>query len=245
MIKGLILLSVFTHLISNVSMSQDCSDVLVSGRVEDTLQIQSFYNLMIVNKTSGRGVFGNPNGSFSVYAKEGDEIIFSIKGYPSKSLIVMPDSNCQDINKIYISRNPQVFEEVVVYPIKTLSEIKEEREQLSMRETKTVTGINVLESPITALYERFSKRAKSIQLVAEMEYLDNQAKVLKELLRTYIAYDVIYLSEENFEEFIYFLNINEFFLKTASDYDLILFIKDKLEHFKVIHPDYFEDLKKE
>ena len=67
-----------------------------------------------------------------------------------------------------------------------------------------------------------------------MEYRDSQQRVLQELLQLYVAYDVIELSDEEFAEFIGFLSINEDFLKTASDIELITFIKDKLEHYKRI-----------
>ena len=39
-------------------------------------------------------------------------------------------------------------------------------------------------------------------------------------------------SDEEFEEFVHFLNINDNFLKTASEMELITFIKDKFEHYK-------------
>lgn len=233
------ILVVSTILWGIFSFGQKCPEVLILGQVEDTLQPQGFYNLMVINKTNERGVFGNPNGSFSVYASVGDEIAFSIKGYPTKSVIVKPDENCQMIVDVYISKKPQEFDEVIIYPIRSLQDIKEERERLSMRETRTVTGVNVLQSPITALYERFSKKAQSKQMVAQMEFKDNQEKVLKELLRAYVSYDIVYLNEEHFEGFIYFLNMDEHFLRTASDYELIVYIKDKLEHFKALHPDYF------
>jgi len=42
------------------------------------------------------------------------------------------------------------------------------------------------------------------------------------------------LSEEEFDAFITFLNIDEQFIKTASEMELILFIKDKYDHFKSI-----------
>jgi len=194
---------------------------------------------MVINKTTERGVFGNPSGSFSVYASIGDEIAFSVKGYPTKTVIVRPDPNCQMIVDVFISKKPQEFDEVIIYPLKSLQDIKEERERLSMRETRTVTGVNVIQSPITALYERFSKKAQSKQLVAKMEFKDSQEKVLKELLRMYVSYDVVYLNEEHFESFVHFLNIEDYFLRTASDYELIVYIKDKLEHYKALHPEFF------
>jgi hypothetical protein len=48
-----------------------------------------------------------------------------------------------------------------------------------------------------------------------------------------VAYDIIELSEEEFDSFIEFLNFNEEFLKTASEMELITFIKDKYDHFNI------------
>jgi hypothetical protein len=61
-----------------------------------------------------------------------------------------------------------------------------------------------------------------------------QTKVLKELLRVYISYDIVNLDEEEFEDFITFLNIDENFLKTSSEMELVTFIKDKFEHYMLI-----------
>lgn len=218
--------------IATVVGAQDCSQVLVKGKVVDTIQEQGFYNLMVINKTKSRGVFGQPSGSFSVYANEGDTIQFSITGYNSEKVIVKANPDCQYKIVVPIIKKVQIIEEVRVRPIKSLEEIKEERASLSMRETRTVTGVNVLSSPITALYERFSQKAQSKALVAKMEHQDNLNEVTKELLRLYVTYDIVELTEEEFEDFINFLNIEEQFLKTASDYELVVFIKDKFAHFK-------------
>ena len=55
--------------------------------------------------------------------------------------------------------------------------------------------------------------------------------MVKELLRVYVAYEIINLTEDEFDDFITFLNVDESFLKTASEMELIVFIKDKFEHF--------------
>lgn len=209
-----------------------CDQVFVSGKVLDTLREQNFFNLMVVNKSTGRGVFGQPNGHFSVYARPGDRIALSTKGYPVYEFIAKPDENCQCRVEAYIERLPQEVQEIVVRPLKTLEEIKEEREALALRETRTVTGVNALQSPITALYQAFSKKEQNKRWIAEQQYKDDQRKIVKELLRLYVAFDIIELSEQDFDEFITFLNLDEQFIKTASEMELILFIKDKYEHFK-------------
>ena len=124
--------------------------------------------------------------------------------------------------------------EVVIRPLKSLEEIKEEREGLALRETKFVTGIEVLQSPITALYQTFSKKEQNKAWIAEQVYKDDQRRVVKELLRNYVSYDIIELNEDEFDDFISFLNINETFLKTATEMELITFIKDKFEHYVLL-----------
>jgi hypothetical protein len=187
---------------------------------------------MIVNRTTGQGVFGRANGSFHVYVNEGDSITLSVRGYPKINTVVVADSNCQSRQNFYVENKVQEIEEVVVRPIRSLEEIKEEREALAMRETRLVTGIEVLRSPITALYQAFSKKEQAKRWVAQQEHKDNQVKILKELLRTYVAYEIIELSDEEFEQFIAFLNMDEDFLKTASEMELITFIQDKFEHYR-------------
>jgi hypothetical protein len=228
---GLIIVFICCHYFV---FGQTCEKVLFTGKVVDTLRPQSFYNLMIINRTTGRGVFGQPNGTFSVYVEDGDSVSLSVKDYPVVHLVVKADADCQFRKRIYIEMKAQDIQEIVVKPLKSLEQIKEEREALAMRETRMVTGIEVMQSPITALYQAFSKVERNKRWIAEQQYRDNQRQIVKELLRLYVAYDVIELSEEEFDSFIEFLNINEDFLKTATEMELITFIQDKFDHFSVM-----------
>jgi UDP-2,3-diacylglucosamine pyrophosphatase LpxH len=205
---------------------------MFTGKVIDTLQPQNFYNLMIVNRETGQGVFGQPNGSFSIYVNNGDSLSISVKGYQIVRLKVMADSNCQFRQKIILVQKPREIREVIVQPLKSLEQIKEEREALAMRETRMVTGIEVMQSPITALYQAFSKKEQNKRWIADQEYKNDQRQVVKELLRTYVSYEIIELNEDEFDDFISFLNVNEDFLKTATEMELITFIQDKFEHYK-------------
>jgi len=216
-----------------MSFGQGCDKVLFTGKVIDSTQSQSFYNLMLVNRRTGQGVFGQPNGTFSIYVKNGDTVALSVKNYLLIKTVVLADSNCQYKHTYYLERKFSELPEVAVRPLKSLEQIKEERQELALRETRTVTGVDIFQSPITALYQTFSKKEQNKRWIAEQEYHDDQRRIVKELLRNYVAYDIIDLTEEQFDQFISFLNINEDFLKTATEMELITFIQDKYEHFKL------------
>jgi hypothetical protein len=221
--------------ISFVGRAQNCKFVNLYGSIKDTTAKQGFYNLFIVNKTASRGVFGKPDGTFSIQVNPGDSVFFRITGYQTLKIKVVADSSCQHEFRTIVSPLEYKKEEVVVFPIKPLSQLKEERERLAVVETRIVTGIDALKSPITALYQEFSRREKMKKKVAALEYQDNMNKVVKELLRVYIAYDVLELSETEFNDFIRFMNLNEDFLKSANDYQLIIYIKEKYIHFRQIN----------
>lgn len=213
---------------------QTCDKVLFTGKVIDSTRSQMFYNQMLVNKRTGQGVFGQPNGNFSIYVSNHDTVTISVKEYELVNIVVEADSNCQFKQKIYLERKPILMQEIVIHPLKSLEQIKEEREALALRETRQVTGIDIMQSPITALYQAFSQKERNKRWIAEQQYENSQRDIVKELLRNYVAYDIINLTEEEFDQFIQFLNINDSFLKTATEMELITFIRDKYEHYKTL-----------
>ncbi len=214
-------------------IAQECKSVQIDGIVTDTFQKQPFYNLMLINQSSRKGIFGQPDGNFSLIARQNDSIVISVKGYIKKSFVVISSKNCKMEIKVALQPIIQNQKEVVVKPIKSIQQIKEERSNLIKKETKITSGAEVFESPITAIYERFSKKIKSKQKVEELKFRDNQQKVLQEILLTYVAYEIIELNSKDFDDFISFLNIDANFLRKANDIELIRFIKDKFEHFKL------------
>jgi hypothetical protein len=221
---------------TSFTYAQECSRVWLTGRVKDTLNPNSFLNLMVVNTTSGIGVLGRADGSFGVYVSVNDSIVLSVKRYERIGFRVKGDSLCQMTVLAVVERRPTEIAEVIVKPLKTVQQIKEERESLAMRETITTTGLAGFNSPITALYQRFSKKEQSRAIVAEKEFKDSQEAILQELLKLYVSYDIVKMSPDEFEDFIHFMNMDVDFLKTASDFELVTYIKEKFEHYRELHP---------
>ncbi len=209
--------------------------ITIKGQVIDTNFNVGFYNLVVLNKNVGKGIFGQYNGSFEIRVKKSDTIGVSVVGYQTVYLSYQDSTFKPTYSPVfYIQPLSYTGNEVVVKPLKTLEELAEERANISKREVPTVTMSNAFTSPITALYVAFSKREKTKRKVAEMEYEDSQDDIVREILRIYVHADIIDLSSEDFDEFINFLNLNPEFLKTATDYELIVYIKAKFEHFQKI-----------
>ncbi len=74
-------------------------------------------------------------------------------------------------------------------------------------------GVNTFESPITALYQMFSRRERSRKLVAELENEANMGDLLKELLTKYVEADIISMDDEDFDDFIDFCAVSDDMIK--------------------------------
>ncbi|MCB0477458.1 MAG: hypothetical protein KDC84_04810 [Crocinitomicaceae bacterium] len=213
------------------------------GKVSDPDLISPFYSIMIVNKRTKIGSFGKFDGNFTVEARQSDTILVSTRGYQVVKLC-FKDSVPSSLYKVDIKLSMLKYESAVVEvkPLKTLEELKEARLKLAKEKSKTPDpkGIDAFASPITALFNIFSKKEQSKKLLRELEYKESQKDILREMLRIYVHNDIIKLEQHEFDDFIEFLNLDEEKLKYASDYELIVYIKDKFQHYLQINDYYFE-----
>ena len=210
------------------------SVITVSGQAYDKESKLPLPKLMIINKRTNHGIFADAEGKFSITVQQSDTIMLSAIGFKLKK-ISLRDSTSKEHYYINVPLEKLVFtlKEVSVFAPRTLKEIDKDISLLdSTRRYRTFEDINAIESPITYLYERFSKFGKSKQKVAEWENEDLKRGILKDLFRLYIKHDIIDLNEEEFDAFIKYCNLSEEFIKNASQFELVMAIKGKYENFK-------------
>src|SRR5665213_1529750 len=214
-----------------VSVAQS---ITVSGRVFDVNDSNALPAPLILNKRTEIGESGVAGGEFSLSGIQTDTFLITAGGYDIKR-ICFADSILKSVYtlKVGLSLKPNILRPVAIYPAKDLNAILKEREGLGVVQTRETVGItDAVESPITYMYERFSRDGKSRQAVAVMENKDKVNEVLKDLFRTYNKAGVISMDESEFDQFIAYLNIPESYLKTASDYELAYAIRQKYLQYR-------------
>lgn len=210
------------------------SPVTISGQAYDKETKLPLPKLMVINKRTSNGIFADAEGKFSIIAKQSDTIMLSAVGFKLKK-ICLKDSIVKTRYYINVPLEKLFFQlkEISVFAPRTLKEIGMDISSLdSMKAYSSYHNLNGIESPITYLYERFSRFGKSKQKVAEWENEDLKRDILKDLFRLYIKHDIIDLNEEEFDAFIKYCNLSEEFIKNASQLELVLAIKGKYESFK-------------
>jgi hypothetical protein len=224
-------LSVFTS--SAFASTSSDSTLVVSGWIfQDNGSIVPA--AMAVNRNSGGGVFVERDGSFLVRARPGDTLVFGSIGYYSVEKRV--ERYMRDTSLHITLRRLEVELGIAeVFAPRTLNNILKEIETLGYEEKDfRVSGVNAMQSPITFLYEQFSRVEKSKRLVAELENNDSRRALLQELFSKYVDYDIIQLKPEDFKRFAEFCDPGDELLQAWSQYEFIIYVKRQFSMFKML-----------
>ena len=203
------------------------------GRVFDPVDTFATPAPIVVNRMTGTGHAFLPGSEFSITGLKSDTFLVTAGGYEFQSFCYRDSALKSTYTvKVALSLKRNQLNPVTIFPVKDLKTIKQDRQDLGVEPTRSTEGVtDAISSPITYLYERFSREGRSKALVAELENEDRKNTVLKDLFRTYNRAGVISLPEADFDAFIMYLNMPETYLKNASDYDLAVTIKQRYEQF--------------
>ena len=149
---------------------------------------------MVVNRRSSAGEFIGQDMEFLVRVKPGDTLVFGSVGYHSLEKVIHSPSRL-DVNLRVLQVDVGTAE--VIAP-RTLQEIVRDIQALGYNEEDfRLSGVNAMQSPITFLYEAFSRQAISKRQVEQLENDDRRRALLQELFTKYVDYDIVDLEPGN------------------------------------------------
>lgn len=231
-LRGVVIVFVFT-MVCFPFFSEAQSIVTIYGQAYDKESKLPLPRLMVISKRTNLGTFADAEGRFSISTFQSDTIMLSALGFKLKK-ICLRDSITKKQYYVNVPLEKLFFtlKEISVFADRNLNEIQRDIDKLGIKKTFTANGLDAISSPITYLYERFSKFERSKRKVAEWENEDLKRDILKDLFRLYIKHDIIDLTEEEFDAFIKYLNLSDGFIQNASQLELTMAIKGKYESFK-------------
>jgi hypothetical protein len=225
----LILFFSYWHNILNAQIIQ------IQGKVVDQEDSRLAVSAcIVVNMRTQQGFLADESGSFTMNIYKTDTLAFRNIGYELK-FIYLKDSIIEPGYKMTVKLKKQAYQvkEVMIMPEKSLNKIGEDIEKLGYDESKyQLQGLDAIQSPVTAIYQAFSRKERSKREVAFMLNEDERKKLLRELLHYYEVAGFISLPSEKYDDFISYCHINDAQLKTLTQYEMAVFIKKKLELYK-------------
>ena len=220
-------------MVAIASFSQS-NKVVVKGQVYGMGGTTDLLTLFVVSQENQTGNFGNPNGTYQITVNRTDTVLLGSIGYFTAKVCVL-DSMPRDtiIVDVHLKQLEYYLKEVTVLAPRELRRIYDDIEDLGYNESDyRLSGVSdPLTSPITALYEMYNKHAKKERLARQLINDAKRRDLLKELFRKYVDYNIIDLSDDQFDEFIEYLNVSDEFLKNSSQYDFIIYVKHKYTYF--------------
>jgi len=212
--------------------------IVLRGTVSSEAKEKSFYGLMVVNKRTRTGVFGNSDGTYRIQALRTDTIMFGAAGLRTLAICVADSTpRAEYVVNVRLRELHYELREVEVLPQRKLKEIQKDIASLGYNEHDyQLSGVDALQSPITFLYQEFSRRERSKRLVAQLQNEDRKRALLRELLQKYVQYDIINLSDEAFDDFIDFCSVPDAMIKGFTQYEFLLYVKKKYELYSSLGP---------
>lgn len=233
LLAGILLFPGIAQAQQPVVASQDT--IWVYGKIREENN-QPISNVIVINQRTRKGTFGKQDGSYAIKCLRTDTLTITSLGYVSRRISFRDSTLKNEFHPVtFLEERIQTLAAVEIFAPRDLEQIQEEIKKLGYNEEDyMISGLNALASPITFLYQQFSKREQSRRELARLENEDKKRALLKDLFHHYVDYDIIQLNDDQFDEFIDYINVSDEFLKSSTQYDFLIYVKDRFRDFKVV-----------
>jgi hypothetical protein len=211
--------------------------IRISATVTDLDTKAAVSNLMVVNMRTQEGAYVGSGGKFELNMLKSDTLILASLGFSTMRLSFR-DSVLKSVYtlRIFMKRLEFSLKPVDIISPRDLEEIQKDIDKLGYKESDyMIGGVAAFESPITYLYQQFSRRERNKREVAEMRNNDRRRELLKELFRKYVDAEIISLEDEEFDDFIDFCRVSDEFMKSSTQYEFIMYVKKRFELYRMIN----------
>ena len=211
----------------------------IIGRVIDQNTQKGIDKALVLNKRTLQRTQTNRDGVFFIYARENDSIIVS-KPAQGRTGIKWDGTTLEPTIEMVLKPIEENLRTIDLKEVQVRSmreaELKRELEAVLSEPTasKKLTGEQILDmaqSPISLLYEAFSRRARSDRKVLVLMQQDRRRKLANFRLDM-VAANATDLRGEELERFMKYCDPDETFILSASEYDLTYRVLQCFKGFK-------------
>jgi hypothetical protein len=224
----------FLFFLTIVSASaQDNPTVRISGTVLDIYEHIPVSGVSVIVPKVGQSFVTDAEGHFSITCGKRDTLFLFLYGYKTLRFSMADSAYKAEYHPIFdFDRlTATTSRAIIVHPNKNLDDIGKEREKLGQI-PKELQQPNVpVTSPISALYEMLSSRAKERTKLREQMQADERARIYRELFDYYKEIGLFDLPDEYYNQFVNYLDLPVDFLKHNTDYTITKTILDAYKKF--------------
>ncbi|MFD0991789.1 carboxypeptidase-like regulatory domain-containing protein [Tenacibaculum geojense] len=226
---------------------------VLKGQVVDSEDKQALSAAHILNLNSVNGTITNEKGLFQLTAKESDTVLVSFLGYESIKLKVTNDLLKGNELVIELNEKPEEVKEVVIKSTKLIGVLEIDVKQVpvdrfnrihinGLRQTYEIgkpqklstSPIAKLMNPVDLVYNLFGKKPKQLKKLQKLKKEDDLRKMLAGKFDREVMMEYLEMDKEQLAKLLTDCNYSEYFIKKASDLQMIEAVLNCYENYKAI-----------
>jgi hypothetical protein len=143
------------------------------------------------------------------------------------------ESSSYFVNLTFNPLSTSLSQPVIVRPKKDLDDIEKERKNLGSMPRELMKPEIEFMSPISAIYDLVSARAKERNKLRKQYLDDERRRIYRELFDYFREKQLFDLPEEYYDQFIDYMNLPVEFLRESSDYTITKTLLDNYKKFGI------------
>ena len=250
-----VLTFLFAIFIAFFGFSQESQKIIdLNGVILDEKSKEPLGGSHILNLNSVRGSTTNFDGQFSIPAAVNDTIMISYIGYQSIKLKITNDllrGNELSIT-LYEKANQKSEETVKTHNLNGVLEVDikqvpkdkytrihinglPQTYEIGKPSPKSYTSLSAaIFHPVDFMYNRFSKKPKSLRKLKKLKEKDELRDILGEKFDREVMLEYLEMNEKQLKELLDDCNYSEYFIRSASDLQVVEAILDCHENYKAL-----------
>tara|TARA_Y100000034_G_scaffold137038_1_gene219295 strand:- start:234939 stop:235763 length:825 start_codon:yes stop_codon:yes gene_type:complete len=226
----------------------------LNGQVIDAINKKALSASHIINLNTVAGTITDDKGYFSIPAKVNDTIMVSYLGYSSIKLKITNDLLKGNELEIALFEKPVEVKEVVIRTTKLIGVLEIDVKQVpkdrftriringiqqtyeigNTRAKNFSSPIAALLQPVDFLYNLFGKKPKQLKKLQKLKKEDDLRKIMAGKFDREVMMEYLEMDRQELTELLEDCKYSDYFIKKASDLQMIEAILDCYENYKAI-----------
>lgn len=236
-------------LISCLGFSQNTK---LNGQIVNSETKKALSAAHVLNLNSVIGTITNDKGLFEIVAKANDTVLVSYLGYESIKLKVTNDLLRGNELIIALNEKPEEVKEVVIKSTKLIGVLEVDVKQVPKdkftrihlnglpqtyevgRPQKITSPLAKLLNPVDLVYNLFGKKPKQLKKLKKLKKEDDLRKMLSGKFDREVMMEYLEMDKQQLTKLLSDCNYSEYFIKKASDLQMIEAVLNCYENYKAL-----------
>ncbi|WP_093668042.1 carboxypeptidase-like regulatory domain-containing protein [Tenacibaculum sp. MAR_2009_124] len=224
----------------------------LKGQIVDNETKKPLSAAHVLNLNTVNGTITNEKGLFELVAKANDTVLVSFLGYSSIKVKVTNDLLKGNEVEISLSEKPEEIKEIVIKSTKLIGVLEVDVKQVPKdrftrihinglpqtyevgRPQKISSPIAKLLNPVDLVYNLFGKKPKQLKKLQKLKKEDDLRKMLAGKFDREVMMEYLQMDRAELHTLLADCDYSEYFIKKASDLQLIEAVLNCYENYKAI-----------